>query len=559
MFFKIDNNVRAADNLGYENLTRLSENCHMYLDGHFFYLSAYSNGSREMRDDVIAECYKNGFKDISKVIDGSYTIVIIDKETRQVVALTDPYGLSRIYFVKQDDTLLIADNVKNILDCVGEKISAQGLSEYLRFMDISSPMTLFEGVQCLEPGSILIHRPAEGLSVTDNQGDTVRDNGLYKKGMNEAVDELQDLLVRSIKERVHGRTGLFLSGGVDSSLLAALMQGTGKADNVMAYTVGFDNPELDESSIAAAVADHAGIAHKILKFTIKEEFEVFHELMDKIEIPFADPALVPTMLALKRMSDDSIETVMEGTGADGAIGYMPSRYHRTVLNYTARIPFILRRTLVAGLNLLKDPAGFMPYFDFKEPQEKFIRWKGWQRDEIVELCGFEPDLSSTMFYRTFASYKDHGGYELYRRLMISMPDYRITESCKVFGFNPAFPFFDSSVRLFMESLPFHYRYSEGRNKVIYKKLLAHHVPESIWDVPKHGFNYPFETLMEYRDYELLRTYLSPPSLKLHGLFDLKTVKEYVDRFVEGDMSVKFKLWALIMFQAWFIRQHELRT
>jgi asparagine synthase (glutamine-hydrolysing) len=557
MFLRINENEWSVKDTVNFNFTRLPGHCDIYVDGSYFFPAARLNGGKDARYDVIADSYRNGLRDIKKIIDGSFTLIIIDKETKQLVALTDPYGLNRIYFAKQDDTLLIADNVKNILDCIGERISTKGLSEYLRFMDISSPMTIFEGVQCLEPGSILTHRPEEGLRVTDNQGDKVRHNGLYEKGMNEAVDELQDLLVQSIKERVHGRTGLFLSGGVDSSLLAALMQRTGKADDLTAYTVGFDNPELDESSIAAAVANHAGIAHRVLKFTIEEEFEAFHELLDKIEIPFADPALVPTMLALKRMSDDSIETVMEGTGADGAIGYMPSRYHRIILNYTARIPLPLRKTIAAGLSLIKDPAGIKSYFDFGDVQEKFIRWKGWREEDIIQLCGFEPDLSNTMFYRTFASYKDHGGYELYRKLMISMPDYRITESCKVFGFRPAFPFFDGSVRLFMESLPFHYRYAEGRNKVIYKKLLANHIPESIWDVPKHGFNYPFETLMEYRDYELLRTYLSPASLKLHNLFNLKTVNEYVDRFVEGDMSVKFKLWALIMFQAWFVKHHKL--
>ena len=359
------------------------------------------------------------------------------------------------------------------------------------------------------------------------------------------------------RQQLRCKTGLLLSGGIDSSLLAALIPKAGKKSSTVAYTIGFDRPDLDESSIAAAVAAHVGIDHKVLQFTIDEEFKQFGNIVNCMEVPFADPAIVPTILALTRMHENGIEIVMEGTGADGNIGYMPSKYHQIILKYASHIPSIARKTLLTGLYIWGDPGGLAAYLDFDEPQEKFIRWRGWHKDEIEELCGFKPDFKTTSFYKTFSDYKDRGAYELYRNLMISMPDYRITETCKFFGFSPAFPFFDIEIRSFIASLPIEYKYKDGTNKVIYRKLLGRYIPEAIWSVPKHGFDFPFERLLQYQDFALLKTYLSNDALGIHGLFDYSIVKKCVDRFVLGDMTVRFKIWALLIFQAYLINRKGL--
>lgn len=525
-----------------------------------FFVRDVDYSSEECSGDIAGLVCSKGLDTLHGAVDGAYDLVVVDREKNIVSVTSDPYGLNRIYYRLTDDRLELADSVAP-LAVGGGRISRDGLAEYLRFLDISSPVTILDGIKCLDGGEILTYKgDNDSISITQR----VKEGAFsFRKpeSLKDAVDALEDLLRESLDHRIGGnkRTGLLLSGGIDSGLLAAVYAKTSRFRDtgcLTCYTVGFHDDSLDESAIAEKIAAHLGVGHTTLKFSVEEEVEAFDFLTSNLEIPFADPAVIPTILALKRMKKDGIESVMEGTGADGLIGYKTSKYHARILDYCSKVPGSLRKCAASVLKLAGNPGGYLPYFDFDEPQVKFIRWHGWTRQEIDRLCGGRCDFADTAFYKTFEEYRDSGVNELYRQLMISMPDYRITESVKLFGLSPAFPFFDQKLRCYVEDLPYEYKFSGGKSKVLYRELLGKFVPQSLWDIPKHGFDYPFEKLLSHDGYNLVRTYLDSGLLSDHGLFDKSVVDEYVSRFMTGDFSVRFKVWALVVFQAWYERYYR---
>jgi asparagine synthase (glutamine-hydrolysing) len=477
-----------------------------------------------------------------------------DDIKKEIIIITDPYGLQSVYYhFSTDRGFTFSGDLEDLLvKCPWKEIDVNGLAEYLRFLDISAPHTIYKNVYRLEPGSVLTYSISDNELGIKHVGKRNNSSSLPRN----YLDEFEKILSKSLERRTSGSNGigLMLSGGIDSSLLAAMLTRLkikNKSLSLSAYTVGFDDAELDESTIAKNIADYLGIKHHVLKFTADEELMVFHEFIKNLSIPFADPAVLPTMLIMKRMLGDGINVVIEGTGADGIIGYMPSEYHRRVFNYTSKIPFHVRKLITYCLNIIKDPLDIKPLFEFKDVQEKFIRWQGWTDIEIGQLCGITCSFEDTTFYKTFNGYKKKGIYELYRQLMISMPDDRLIEPLRYYKVKPVLPFFDKSLREYIDSLPFHLKFKDGAGKVLYRELLGKYIPKDLWDVPKHGFDYPFQKLLRHDNSKLLRTYLSKDAISECGFFDFSVVDNYLQKFIRGDNTVKFKIWALMIFMAWY--------
>ena len=491
-------------------------------------------------------------KQVSHYLDGAFTLLYADPEENTLWVVTDPYCLNKIYYLKNQNQMVISNDIEDFSVDKSLSFDHEGLHEYLRFLDISAPKTCFKDVHILDGGQILkVLTVTEGFEIYHTP---LCEAHVSEVSFDEAVEQTRIFLKDALDRRlgVVDKVGLFLSGGVDSSLLAGLYaelaHSYGDAEKLKAYTVGFEDEQLDESSIAESVAAHLGISHEVLKFDIEQEYQAFFEISGLLDVPFADPAVIPTFLTMQKMRADGMSGVMEGTGADGLIGAsLPAFYHR-VLKIDQFIPRTVRQFIAGILDKAGDPFGHRPYFDFESAEEKFIRWKGWKRAEIEKLCEQPCDFTHSAFYKAFQEFRNEDTYDLYRKLLVNMPDYRITDSCRLLGFQPVFPFFDQQLRDFVEGLPRNYKSNAGENKVLFKALLAQLVPRDIWDVPKHGFDYPFEKLLLYKDADLVERYLNEESLQRHNLFKFEVIMDYKGRFLQGDMDLKFKVWALVIFQ-----------
>jgi asparagine synthase (glutamine-hydrolysing) len=539
-----------------------------YHDIHLLIIGHITNGEEIIkRDDIsyketktvlcesLIRNYLDSGEQAFSQLDGSYVIILWDGNKKGLYVQRDCYGTKCLYYYITKDKGVIFSNSLDILIRTKKQkdIARKALHEYLRFLDISPPYTIYENVFSLEPEKTLIVHDGE-VFLKDIAEQSINEQKSIT--LSEAVEDFKRLMLQSIERRIQHsqRTGVFLSGGIDSALICALASKINS--NLKVYTVGFDNPRYDESNIAHDITTFLGLEHHIFKFSIKEDLQAFTDFVSTIPSPFADPAAIPTFQCFQKMYN-SIDVVLDGTGADSLIGIMPARHIRFILRYLRYIPYRLRHFISSLLKQTTILSSYCDLFNFTEPEELLIRWRGWTKEEISVLCNQRCDLSHTRFYKVFAENSSKHPYELYGILLSAMPDDRIIQLSTQFRLHIAFPFWDKNVRQFGENLPIKYKHNDGTSKLLYKKILQEFIPQSIWDRPKHGFDYPFENLLKYNDYELPKSFLSKDAIDEHGLFDFSIVEKYVQSFLNSDDSLKFKIWALVLFQAWYHKHYKI--
>ena len=180
------------------------------------------------------------------------------------------------------------------------------------------------------------------------------------KTLEAAAEALDRRLDAAVAARLDpGGTNIaFLSGGVDSALLCALAAARARG-RVTALTVGFEGSDLDESGIAQAVAEHLGVPHRVLRFSMSDYRRAFDDLAAASEYPFCDPAALPTLLAY-RAARELGEVALDGTGADTLLGIMPARHQRLAIAYGTLIPRPLRRRLAGVMAQVRTPQALYP-------------------------------------------------------------------------------------------------------------------------------------------------------------------------------------------------------
>ena len=323
-----------------------------------------------------------------------------------------------------------------------------------------------------------------------------------------ATDLLEAALTDAVARRLPGEGPVlaFLSGGIDSSLIAAIAARLAPG-RVTAYTVGFEEARYDETPVAAAIAEHLRLPHQVLRLPVASYRPAFDAWTRAITYPFADPAAVPTLLAFEA-ARALAPVALDGTGADTLLGIMPARHHRLAARLGTWVPRALRPRIAQGLRAAGPLSGLAPLLDFDDPEEILVRWRAWPRREIERLCGGPVSLAHTRYYRIYRGFRPHQHLERYSALMGNLPDDRIHEASRITGLEVRFPFFDPEVVALVNALPMDLRYRPGEHKRILRHLLARHVPRPVWDVPKHGFDFPFRDLMRLHDHALIRDYLA---------------------------------------------------
>lgn len=516
-----------------------------------------SSRSCPLDDAALLDAYREAGHGWVYSVVGQFALVLWDARRRELALYRDDSSAQGLYYHRlPGGALVFSDRLDLLVNCplVPRRLGMDGLHEYLRFLDISSPNTIYDGVWSTEPGVLCLHsrhglhqhpQPVPAPAPTTAAGEP---------SLAEAAAALDAHLARAVESRVTDADGLtvFLSGGVDSAYLCALAAACGGRPT--AITVGFDDADADESAVAAAVATTLGVPHQVLRFSAAEYRRAF-EALAQAEYPFADPAGPPTLLAFEH-ARETADTALDGTGADTLLGIMPPRHRRLAVRYAARLPFALRRGLaqvMAGVPRVRD---YRPLLEFGDPEEVLIRWGGWSRREIERLCGRRVSLSGTRFYGVFRRFGPAEHMARYSALMGNLPDDRIHVAASLTGLRVRFPFFDPAVAGYVQGLPEALRYAEGEHKRVLKQALARHLPRAIWDVPKHGFDFPFDTLLTADDHALVRAHADTPTLARLGCADPGALVDTVTGYIAGARNWRFRVWALTVLGAW-LRQHDL--
>lgn len=505
--------------------------------------------SPSMREWLAQACRREDPELVWKWV-GQFSVVLLDLRRGNAILYRDDSASRFLYYQQHPLGGAVFSNRLDLLvstPAAERRLSRSSVHEYLRFLDISTPNTIYDRVFSTEPGAIyrFYHH---GVSALQPNREKEQTRGL--RTLETATENLDRQLREAVADRVttDGSMVSFLSGGVDSSLLCSI---AARLQNVRveAVTVGFEDRSFDESQVAKAVAAYLKIPHHVLTFPMSAYRDAFQELAAGVEFPFADPATIPTLLAFRRARQIGA-VAFDGTGADGLFGGMPARHQRIATAYGSLLPRKFRQRAARLVKSLPIARGYAPLIDFDEAEEVLIRWQGWTRREIESLCGEPVSFENTRFYKVFRTFSRHAHYLRYSALLRSMPDDRLHQVAMLTDLALRFPYMDPTVRDYVGGMDLDLLYRKGESKRVLKAVLERYVPRGIWDVPKHGFDFPFVPLMSMDDYALVREHLNPARTRQWGLIDQQKLDMAVSNFIRGDRRDSFRIWALVVLFAW---------
>lgn len=509
---------------------------------------------------------------------GMFAFAVFDRASRTLHLVRDRLGIKPLYWTVADGTLLFGSEMRALMahPAFRKEIDREAAAAFLRYSYVPAPATIFRGVQKLPQGSILSVSPGSEPAIAPywQLGRVVAQPGRTGMDAGEAVDALDALLHEAVRARMIADVpiGAFLSGGVDSSTVAALMQSCSDRP-VRTFTVGFREAAYDESPYARAIAKHLGTEHTDVVLDENAALNLVGDIPAWFDEPFADSSQLPTFL-VSRMTRQHVTVALSGDGGDELFGGYPKyeMLERTWSRYGG-LPHAVRALIGRGLKSVPDPVLAATARILLDPGraerigEKSRRFAaaisaataddaaaalnvvGTDRDGMIvgadgslqpaRLSGPNvlPDLVSRMQAQDMHSY---------------LPDDILTkvDRCSMaVSLETRVPLLDHRVVEFIWSLPPELRRGSAPKSLL-KSVLARYVPSSLVDRPKRGFSVPLGKWLSSPLRGWAEELLSPGKIASEGLLDVGGVQNLWHRHLSKREQNATALWNILMLRAW---------
>lgn len=525
-------------------------------------------------------------------MNGMFAFALWDRHERVLYLGRDRLGEKPVYYGWIGKTFLFGSELK-ALRCHPDftaGINRHALALYLRHNCIPAPHSIYEGVYKLPPAMILAvsvktagtAAPVPYWSLAEVVQRGVADP--FSGSEQDIVEELESLLRDAVKIRMLSDVplGAFLSGGVDSSTVVALMQTQGERP-VRTFTIGSCEPDCDEARDARAVARHLGTEHTDLYVTPAEAMAVIPRLPEIYDEPFGDSSQIVTFLVAQLarhyvtvgLSGDGGDEVFGGynrhvwngriwksirwvprgarAAAAGAIRQIPTRRWETLFQSLNRV---LPRNLIHrqfGYKLHK-LAGILPACN---PQAMYFTLAShWLEPESVVLGAKEPE---TLLTRADAwpHLPDYAGQMMFLDAVTYLPDDILTKvdrATMAVSLEARVPLLDHRLVEFAWRLPSSLKIRKGRGKWILRQMLCKYVPEELIDRPKSGFGIPLDTWLRGPLRDWAESLLDANRMRNEGFLNPRPIREIWNDHLACNRTWQYHLWDILMFQAWYSAQ-----
>ena len=545
----------------------------VYLErkGHVFTTRTDTEVLVHLYEEVGLECVHH--------LNGIFAFAIWDATRRQLLLARDRTGVKPLYYAELARQIVFGSELKVLLQHPGipRDLDLVAVNEYLSFEFIPSPRTIIRNVQKLEAGYMLLW-DEHGSRVTRYwNASLARSEDRPPVKSQDYVAALRSTLSASVKRELVSDVpvGVLLSGGIDSSTIAALASEHYPGE-LQTFSIGFDEPSFDESRYAQLVADRLGTKHRVLRVTSKVAAELVPKIPDFLDEPFGDSSLVPTYL-LSKFAREHVKVALGGDGSDELFaGYPTLAAHKMIHYYERLVPWRVRSYVVPSL------LRFMPVsfdnisLDFKirrflagrgVPLEaRHHRWMGSFTDE--EKTSLYNDWVKPAVRDTYAEVYRHArecdanlvlNRILYDDLKLYLEGdilFKVDRASMAASLEVRVPFLNNDVVDFAMSLPIELKLKRFQGKHLLKQAMADVLPREVITRSKKGFNMPVAHWLTDELKQLTTDYLSPARLARQGLFNATAVQRLMDGHLTRQRDNRKQLWTLLMFQLWAERYLE---
>lgn len=519
--------------------------------------------------EVILHLYEDEGEDCLHRLRGMFAFALWDRKERKLLLARDRIGIKPLYYLVHGDTLLFASELKALLCFQGweRALDPAALLQYLTFLYIPTPATIFKAVRKLEAGHRLIFQegrvriePYWDLPFPE---DRLRDE-------REVVERCRALLLETVRLHLESDVpvGVFLSGGMDSSSLVALTAQILR-EPVRTFTLGFEEASFTEFPYARRVAEHFSTRHR--EEVVKPEvMALLPTLIWHLDEPLADASLLLTYL-VSTMAKSEVKVALSGIGGDELFGGYPRYLGVKLLPFYHRLPLSLRRGMARFASALPESmtstnvpgrikrflkAGVLP------PDRRYLAWVSFVSEDLEAALLSEPLISWLSSFdpthRHLRYLTRHEGLDpldriLYLDLKTYLADDLLMLADKMSmasSLELRVPFADHRLLEFVAAIPAELRIEGFRLKSLLKRVMAPFLPPEILRRPKRGFTPPLARWLQGKLQPMVEELLSERVIRKRGYFRPEGIRWLLAQHTSGRQNLFDQLFALLVLELW---------
>lgn len=513
---------------------------------------------------------------------GMFAIVLWNRHERELTLIRDRMGIKPLYYGKIGQTFFFGSQPKSFFKHPDWKpdIDLDSVTAYMRFAYVPSPRSVFKGLNTVAPAEVVKVKNGEVQTQYHywNHEDWASSGYANRARLNEkeAVIQFEILLADAIEQRLMSDVplGAFLSGGIDSSTVAALMQ-IRSSRPISTFTIGFEEQNYNEAIYAKEVARHLKTEHHEMYVTSKDTLDVIPKMPIYFDEPFADPSQIPTYL-LSALTRNHVTVSLSGDGGDELFAGYP-RYSTgdNIVQMASRVPAGLRPSVAKFIRKVPGVvwdalAPFVPRKHGKSP----LKLRALRTAGVLEEGGEERLFRSFVERWSDPAQIVIGGRETVDKLWNGamhdrMPDFiermqyldavtylpddilvKVDRASMANSLEVRVPLIDHRIVEFCYRLPKHMKIRERQSKWLLRQVLYRHVPKELFDRPKMGFGVPIDKWLRGPLRDWAEDLLDQRQLEEDGIFNPASIREHFDQHLSGKRSWEDRLWVVLMFQAW---------
>jgi len=537
---------------------------------------------------MLAAFERWGVEAALRQLNGMFAFALWDRSERTLYLARDRMGEKPLYYGWLGKTFLFGSELKalRVHPAWQGEIDRSALSAYMRLNCVPGPHSIYKGISKLAPAHFLKVRLTSGEGERPQPYWSLRETAEAgwaapsRLDEHEAIDELDRLLRDAVGMRMVADVplGVFLSGGVDSSTVVALMQAQSSMP-VKSFSIGFDEEDYNEARHAAAVARHLGTDHTELYVTPREALAVIPQLPTIYDEPFADSSQIPTIL-VSRLARRHVTVALSGDGGDELFcGYVRYFWSRRLWSRMRFLPHPVRAFAGSALTsvapdtwnaLLGRAARLIPSVALREVNGNRIHklaeimavptpdvlYQGltshWSDPERVVL-GAPEARSIATDPAQWSALNDFTARMMYMDAATYLPDdilVKVDRASMSVGLESRVPLLDHRVVEFAWRVPLSMKLRDNHGKWLLRQVLYRYVPRALIERPKMGFGVPIDSWLRGPLREWAETLLSERRLRDEGYFDPLPIRQKWMEHQSGSRNWQYLLWDVLMFQAW---------